>query len=61
MEKDVTVVPVDNVILVNNTPLQFDYNPIEGHEQVHAIQWPQRCIASEHIYSLYHQQQIFHV
>lgn len=39
MEKDVTVVPVDNVILVNNTPLQFDYKPIEGHEQVHAIQW----------------------
>lgn len=39
MEKDVTIVPVDNVILVNNTPLQFDYKPIEGHEQVHAIQW----------------------
>ena len=39
MEKDVTVVPVDNVILVNNTPLQFDYKPIEGHEQAHAIQW----------------------
>ena len=39
MEKDVTVVPVDNVILVNNTPLQFNYKPIEGHEQVHAIQW----------------------
>ena len=36
---DVTVVPVDNVILVNNVPLQFDYKPIEGHEQVHAIQW----------------------
>ena len=36
---DVTIVPVDNVILVNNTPLQFDYKPIEGHEQVHAIQW----------------------
>ena len=39
MEKDVTVVPVDNVILVSNVPLQFDYKPIEGHEQVHAIQW----------------------
>lgn len=36
---DVTVVPVDTVILVNNVPLQFDYKPIEGHEQVHAIQW----------------------
>ena len=36
---DVTVVPVDTVILVNNVPLQFDYKPIKGHEQVHAIQW----------------------
>lgn len=36
---DVTVVPVDNVILVNGSPLQFKYSPIEGHKQVHAIQW----------------------
>ena len=36
---DVTVVPVDTVILVNNVPLQLDYKPLEGHEQVHAIQW----------------------
>lgn len=36
---DVTIVPVDNVILVNGTPLQFKYSPIEGHKQVHAIQW----------------------
>lgn len=39
MEKDVTIVPVDNVILVNGIHLQFDFKPIEGHEQVHAIQW----------------------
>ena len=36
---DVTIVPVDNVILVNGTPLQFKYSPIEGHKQVHAIPW----------------------
>lgn len=39
MEKDVTIVPVDNVILVNGIHLQLDFKPIEGHEQVHAIQW----------------------
>lgn len=39
MEKDVTIVPVDNVILVNGIHLQFDFKPIDGHEQVHAIQW----------------------
>lgn len=36
---DVTIVPVDNVILVNGIHLQLDFKPIEGHEQVHAIQW----------------------
>lgn len=39
MEKDETIVPVDNVILVNGIHLQLDFKPIEGHEQVHAIQW----------------------
>ena len=39
MEKDVTIVPVDNVILVNGIHLQLDFKPIEGNEQVHAIQW----------------------
>lgn len=39
MEKDVTIVPVDKVILVNGIHLQLDFKPIEGHEQVHAIQW----------------------
>ena len=39
MEKDVTIVPVDNVILVNGIHLQLDFKPIEGYEQVHAIQW----------------------
>lgn len=39
MEKGVTIVPVDNVILVNGIHLQLDFKPIEGHEQVHAIQW----------------------
>ena len=39
MEKDVTIVPVDNVILVHGIHLQLDFKPIEGHEQVHAIQW----------------------
>lgn len=39
MEKDVTIVPVDNVILVNGIHLQLDFKPTEGHEQVHAIQW----------------------
>ena len=34
-----TIVPVDNVILVNGIHLQLDFKPIEGHEQVHAIQW----------------------
>ena len=39
MEKDVTIVPVDNVILVNGIHLQLDFKPIEGHDQVYAIQW----------------------
>ena len=39
MQKDVTVVPVDNIIIVNRELLHFDFSPIEGHESMHALQW----------------------
>lgn len=39
MEKDVTVVPADNIIIVNRKLLHFDFSPIEGHESMHALQW----------------------
>ena len=39
MEKDVTVVPADNIIIVNRELLHFDFSPIEGHESMHALQW----------------------
>lgn len=39
MNKDVTVIPVDNIIIVDGELLHFDFSPIEGHESVHALQW----------------------
>lgn len=39
MEKDVTVVPVDNIIIVNRELLHFKFSPVEGHENMHALQW----------------------
>ena len=39
MNKDVTVVPVDNIIIVDGELLHFDFSPIEGHESMHALQW----------------------
>ena len=39
MGKDVTVVPADNIIIVNRELLHFDFSPIEGHKSMHALQW----------------------
>lgn len=39
MNKDVTVIPVDNIIIVDGELLHFDFSPIKGHESVHALQW----------------------
>lgn len=39
MNKDVTVVPVDNIIIVDGKLLHFDFSPIKGHESMHALQW----------------------
>lgn len=35
----ITVVPSDKLIIVNGQALRFDFELIEGHEQMHALQW----------------------
>lgn len=35
----VTVVPSDKLIIVNGQALRFDFELVEGHEHMHALQW----------------------
>lgn len=35
----VTVVPADKLIIVNGQALRFDFDLVEGHENMHALQW----------------------
>lgn len=35
----VTVVPEDRIVIVDNTVLRFDFNLVEGHENMHALQY----------------------
>lgn len=39
MRNDVIVVPSDKLIIVDGSPLKFDYSVIDGHNTLHALQW----------------------